>query len=86
MGSFSVDKLKIDKSILKDRLDLILVDGQANNGGVKVVVDGNRKVRQVLISQETYDVDNKENLEVYIQEAVNLALAKISKLDNDIDY
>ena len=79
----SIKKLNIVHSDIESRLDSILVDGQADNGSVKVVVDGNKVVQQILISQELFDKGDKENVEELTIIAINKALKKVEIVYND---
>jgi len=76
MFSGIVDKLKLAQQDTKDRLEIILVDGQADNGRVKVVVNGNKMVRQIYISQDLFDEGDKEVIEELVQVATNKAIEK----------
>ena len=79
-----IENLKIANQYSKNNLKNVLVDGQADNGRLKVVVDGNKVVRQVLISQELFDEANKESIEEYTLQAINLALEKVNKVCDEL--
>jgi len=78
-----VNKLKLAQEDSKARLEQILVDGQADNGRVKVVVNGNKMVKQILISQDLFDEGDKEAIEELVQVAVNKAVEKAEAVYND---
>ena len=80
-----IENLKIAKQYSQDNLKNVLVDGQADNGRLKVVVDGNKVVRQILISQELFDEANKELIEDYTLQAINKAIAKVKLVCNELD-
>lgn len=80
-----IENLKIAKQYSQDNLNNVLVDGQADNGRLKVVVDGNKVVRQILISQELFDEANKELIEDYTLQAINKAIAKVKLVCNELD-
>lgn len=78
-----VNKLKLAQEDSKARLEQILVDGQADGGRVKVVVNGNKMVKQILISQDLFDEGDKEAVEELVQVAVNKAIEKAEAVYND---
>jgi len=78
-----VEKMKLAQQDSKDRLEYILVDGQADNGRVKVVVNGNKQVKQILISQDLFDEGDKEAIEELLQVAVNKAIESAEIVYND---
>ena len=64
---------------IKKRLDNVQVDADAENGKVKAVCTGNRKIVSISISDELKNGD-KEELEDLVILAVNRALEKAEKL------
>ena len=82
IGDF-IQKMKLVQQDSKERLSQLLVDGQADNGNVKVVVDGNKVVRQILISPELFAQHNKEAIEELTMEAINKALQKVEEVYNE---
>lgn len=75
-----MDKMKGAQSELKKKLERILVDGQAEGGNVKVVVNGNKEVKQIYIVPEFYDDADKEELEELILVATNKAIEKANEI------
>jgi len=61
---------------IKSRLDTISVDGEAGEGTVKVIMNGNRKVTSVSIADKMMTPDRKEELEELIELALNRASEK----------
>jgi DNA-binding YbaB/EbfC family protein len=78
-----VNKLKLAQEDSKSKLEHILVDGQADNGSVKVVVNANKVVKQILISQDLFDEGDKEAIEELVQVATNKALEKAEAIYNE---
>lgn len=78
-----VNKLKLAKEDSKARLEQILVDGQADGGRVKVVVNGNKLVKQIFISQDLFNEGDKEAIEELVQVAINKAIEKAEAVSND---
>lgn len=64
---------------IKKRLDHINVEGDAENGRVKVISSANRKIISISIADELKDAD-KEELEDLVILAVNRALEKAEKI------
>ncbi len=77
-----VDKLKLAQEDFKTRMEQVLLDGQADNGRVKVVVNGNKIVKQIFISQELFDENDKEAIEELVQVAINKAIEKADDIYN----
>lgn len=65
---------------VKARLETISVNGEAENGSVKVVCNGNRKITSVAISDELMAENDKEQIEDLIILATNRALANAEKV------
>ena len=63
----------------KIRLNTVLVDGQANNGAVKVTVTGNRVIKSIEIADGL--LQDKEALEDYLILALNDALDKATAIN-----
>ncbi len=75
-----IAKLKLAPQDPKVRFAQLLVDGRTDNGNVKVVADGNKQIRQILISQELFDKHDKEAVEEFVQIAVNRALENAKEI------
>ena len=71
-----MNKMKMAQEESKEKLARILVDGQAEGGGVKVVVNGNREVKQVYFTPEFWEQADKEEVEELTMMALNRALEK----------
>lgn len=72
------DKLGAAKEMaenVKAKLETITVIGEAGNGKVKVLANGNRKVQSFTISPELLAPENKEELEDLLTVAVNRVLS-----------
>jgi len=63
----------------KIRLNTVLIDGQANNGAVKVTVTANREVKSIEIVDAL--LQDKEELEDYLIIALNDAISKATKIN-----
>ena len=63
----------------KIRLNTVLVDGQSNNGKVKVSITANREIKSILIKDEL--LQDKEALEDYLIIALNDAISKATKIN-----
>ncbi len=75
MAKLKEAQQKIEET--KARLNTILIDGEANNGNIKVTVTGNRHVKNISISEELTD---KEEIEDYLIIALNSALEKANEI------
>ncbi len=75
MGKLKEAQQKIEET--KNRLNTILIDGDAGNGMVKVTVTANRQVKNISISE---DLTDKEEIEDYLILALNTALDKANSV------
>jgi len=75
-----MDKLPADKGNIEERLNNILVDGQAGGGKVKVVSTGHKEIRQVWIDESLIKEGDKKAIEELTMEAVNRALKKADEV------
>jgi len=71
LGKLNDVKKAMDE--IKARLETISVDGEAGEGAVRVVMNGNRKVTSVKISDKLMTTERKEELEELLELAVNRA-------------
>lgn len=87
LGKFGdmMSKLKEAKKIadeIKTRLDNTLLSAESAGGDIKVEVTGTRKITRIFISASVQHGD-KIFLEEQLQKAVNLAIEKADKLNED---
>lgn len=71
------DKLGAAKQMAEDvkaKLELISVVGEASEGKVKVISNGNRKIQEIQINDALLSFENKEELEDSLTVAINRAL------------
>lgn len=59
---------------VKNRLAAITVEGIASNGLVKIVADGNRKIKDIQIGNELLTTDRKEELQDLLLIAIEHAM------------
>ena len=58
----------------KKRLENIYVKGDALDGKVRFVIDGNRKLKELFIDEEVYENMEKEDFIEYMIEGFNKAI------------
>ncbi len=70
---------KMQEQMLKmqEEMENKTFDATAGGGAVKVVVDGKREVKEVILSPEVVDPDDVEMLQDLIVAAVNEAMRKV---------
>mgnify|MGYP003331221899 CR=1 FL=1 len=78
MGKLNDMKAKVEES--KQRLSGISVEGKSANGQVKVIVNGNREVKDIVIHQELFHADREEVQDLLVL-AVNDALNNAKKVE-----
>jgi DNA-binding YbaB/EbfC family protein len=66
---------------VKTRLDTIVVSGEADQGNVKVNMNGNRKVLDVKLNLSFLNQDDAEQLEELLQLAINRALEQSERVN-----
>jgi DNA-binding YbaB/EbfC family protein len=66
---------------VKSRLDTIVVSGEADQGNVKVNMNGNRKVLDVKLNLSFINQDDAEQLEELLQLAINRALEQSERVN-----
>mgnify|MGYP005842304645 CR=1 FL=1 len=75
-----LQEMKQKSNEVKERLAHISVEGEAENGTVKVVADGNRKITEIKINQALIQEGDKEQIEELTLLAINRALEKAEKV------
>lgn len=58
----------------KKRLETICVKGEAFDGKVRFVMDGNRKLQDLFIDDEIYDAKSKDEMITALLDAFNQAI------------
>ena len=59
---------------VKSKLETISVSGEAGSGKVKVICNGNRKIMEVIVSEDLMAAENREELQDLLVVATNRAL------------
>ena len=66
---------------VKSRLDTMVVSGEADQGNVKIDMNGNRKVLDVKLNLPFLNQENTEQLEELLQLAINRALEQSERVN-----
>lgn len=66
---------------VKSRLDTMVVSGEADQGNVKIDMNGNRKVLDVKLNLPFLNKENAEQLEELLQLAINRALEQSERVN-----
>jgi DNA-binding YbaB/EbfC family protein len=66
---------------VKSRLDTIVVSGEADQGNVKINMNGNRKVLDIKLKLPFLNQENAEQLEELLQLAMNRALEQSERVN-----
>ncbi len=77
MAKLKEAQAKIEET--KNRLNTVMVDGDAGNGMVVATVTGNREVKNIAIDNEL--LTDKEALEDYLILALNKAIEKANRIN-----
>ena len=73
----AVKDLRTQAKQMQNELELITAEGSGSWGKVKVKVNGNQKILDIVIDDSL--MENKEKLQDAVKEATNDALKKIQK-------
>lgn len=65
---------------IKTRLSSITVEGQAAGGAVKAIVDGNKKVKDIVIVDALLSPERKEELQDLIVVAIENAMEQAERV------
>ncbi|MBL4592192.1 MAG: YbaB/EbfC family nucleoid-associated protein [Flavobacteriales bacterium] len=76
-----MEKMKGQMEDIKNKLNNISVIGEAENGSIKVVANGNRLLNSIEISDDFYNTTNKEELAELILTAANRALEQAERVE-----
>lgn len=78
MSKLNDMKQKVEET--KKRLGTISVEGKSANGAIKVIVNANREVKDIIINQEIFHSDREEVQDLLVL-AVNDALSKAKNVE-----
>lgn len=67
---------------IKKRLDTISVEGEAENGLIKVVATANKKITSIAIDDRLMSEGDKEQIEDLMMVAINKAIEKAENVSN----
>lgn len=76
-----MDKMKGQMEEIKEKLNNISVIGEAENGNIKVVANGNRLLNSINIDDDLYKTATKEELTDLILTAANRALEQAERVE-----
>lgn len=76
-----MEKMQSQMEEVKSKLNNISVIGEAENGNVKVVANGNRMLNSIEINEEFYQSASKEQIEDLILTAANRALEQAERVE-----
>jgi len=76
-----MEKMQGQMDEVKSKLNNISVTGEAENGSIKVIANGNRLLNNVKIDAKFYETATKEQLEELITIAANRALEQAERVE-----
>ena len=83
MTKFDQAKMLMKMRKLQKELQKETITAEAGDGAVKVVINGEMKVKSVSIDAESVDLSDIGQLENWVEEAVKDAIAKSQKMAAD---
>jgi DNA-binding YbaB/EbfC family protein len=78
-----IGKLKEAEGLMEEtkaRMESIYVNAEAENGMVKVIMNANKKLKDISIDNSLMNIDEKERLEELLIVALNKAMEKADKI------
>jgi len=81
MNKKMMGKMQEQMEVVKEKLNNISVIGEADNGNVKAVANGNRLLNSVTINEAFFKTATKEQLEELIVTASNRALEQAERVE-----
>mgnify|MGYP000170952158 FL=1 len=76
-----MEKMQGQMEETKAKLNNISVTGEAENGNVKVIANGNRMLNSIEINPDFYSTASKEQIEELILTAANRALEQAERVE-----
>lgn len=76
-----MEKMQGQMEEVKNKLNNISVVGEAENGSIKVIANGNRLLNTITINDDFYKTATKEELEDLITIAANRALEQAERVE-----
>ena len=76
-----MEKMQGQMEEVKSKLNNISVVGEAENGNIKVIANGNRLLNSIEINEEFYKNASKEQIEDLILTAANRALEQAERVE-----
>ncbi len=76
-----MEKMQGQMEEIKEKLNNISVTGEAENGNIKVIANGNRLLNSIEINDDFYATANKEQLTDLILTAANRALEQAERVE-----
>lgn len=77
-----IGKLKEAEGLMEEtkaKMESIYVNAEAENGMVKVIMNANKKLKDISIDNSLMNIDEKERLEELLIVALNKAMEKADK-------
>lgn len=78
-----IGKLKEAQGLMEEtkaRMESIYVNAEAENGMVKVIMNANKKLKEINIDNSLMSISEKERLEELLAVAINKAMEKADKI------
>jgi nucleoid-associated protein EbfC len=76
-----MEKMQGQMEEIKEKLNNISVTGEAENGNVKAIANGNRLLNSIEITDDFYNTSNKKELQELIITAANRALEQAERVE-----
>lgn len=76
-----MEKMQVQMEEVKSKLANISVIGEAENGNIKVVANGNRLLNSITLNDEFFKTATKEQIEGLILTASNRALEQAERVE-----
>lgn len=80
MSKFDQAKMLLQAKKLQKELKKMVITVEKGEGAVKVEITGEQKIKKINIDPESVDLDDIEELERWVEDAVKEAIAESQKI------
>ncbi|HTE58220.1 MAG TPA: YbaB/EbfC family nucleoid-associated protein [Verrucomicrobiae bacterium] len=80
MGRFDQAKMLLQVKKLQKELQKMIITAEQGDGAVKVEITGEQKIKKIHIDPERVDLDDIQELERWIEDAVKDAIQQSQKI------
>lgn len=80
MNKFDQTKMLLKARKIQKELAKRIITIEKGNGAVKVEINGEQKIKRIKLDKELIDLEDVEDLEIWLEEAVRDAISESQKV------